>query len=246
MAGGRAVCVGAFMGQLDASIVTVALPDLAAGLPGQHRRGHLGGPELPAGPGSYGDSSRAVRRHVGPQAALRVRVRRLHDRLGALRPGPRPGRAAGFGSCRRWARRCCRPTASPSSCWPCQGSPAARRSGSRARPRLSGLSSARPSGAWSSRPGGGGGLSAVSAMSPGWPSRGLARPRDAWHAAIRSSGTIRRPWSPQARTPCPAPTCWVTSGGVSMGGEHDVVRTALQTLESRRPTPTPGSAMSRT
>jgi len=42
LAGGGRVCIGAFMGQLDASIVTVALPTLQRTLPRVPRCGHLG------------------------------------------------------------------------------------------------------------------------------------------------------------------------------------------------------------
>ena len=115
-----AVCVGAFMGQLDASIVTVALPTLQTHLRRLRRRRHLGRPVLPARPGGHRHRGGPLRRHVGTQAALRLRLRDLHAGLGAVRAGPGPRRrCAASGRCRPSARRCCRRTAWPSSCWSC-------------------------------------------------------------------------------------------------------------------------------
>ena len=51
------------------------------------------GLSLSVGAGGDRDRGRPLRRHVGPQAPLRLRLRHLHRRLGAVRPGARPGRA---------------------------------------------------------------------------------------------------------------------------------------------------------
>ena len=116
----------------------------AADLPRQRRCGHLGGPELPLGPGGHGDRRRPFRRHVGSQAPLRLRVRRLRDRLSTVRPcseSRRPHRVPGRS--RRSVPPCSRPTAWPSSSSPCPGvtgqgdrDPGSR-PGHRARPRPS-------------------------------------------------------------------------------------------------------------
>ena len=64
---------------------------VAADVPRQRRGGDLGGSELPLGPGGHGGRRRKVRRHVGAQAALRLRLRDLHCRLGPVRLGSEPG-----------------------------------------------------------------------------------------------------------------------------------------------------------
>jgi hypothetical protein len=74
---------------------------------------------------------------------------------------------------------------------------------------------------------------AASAISPGWPRRGLiTRPRDGWHAAIQDALSGADPL--------------VTGGGGAWAGGHDVDKAAPQVLKNRRPAPTPRSAMSRT
>ena len=66
---------------------------LAADLPRQRRCGDLGGSELPLGSGGHGGRRRSVRRHVGPQAPLHLRLRDLHRRFGPVWAGPEPGPA---------------------------------------------------------------------------------------------------------------------------------------------------------
>ena len=68
-------------------------PDPAAHLRRLGRRRHLGRPVVPPGAGGDGHRGRALRRHVGAQAPLRLRLPGLRRRLGAVRPGTRPGRA---------------------------------------------------------------------------------------------------------------------------------------------------------
>ncbi len=66
---------------------------LATDVPRQRRCGDLGGSELPPGPGGHGGRRRSVRRHVGAQAPLRLRLRDLHRRVGPVWAGPEPGHA---------------------------------------------------------------------------------------------------------------------------------------------------------
>ncbi len=55
------------------------------------RRGDVGGAVVPAGVGGDGDGSGALRRHVGSEAALRVRVLDLHGGVRAVRVGAGTG-----------------------------------------------------------------------------------------------------------------------------------------------------------
>ena len=99
------VCVGAFMGQLDASIVATALPVIRTNL-----HASIASVEwvvliyvlVLAGTVAAVGQDRRPRR---PQAALHVRLRHLRRRVGRLRAGAvarSPGRRRG--SCRRSAR----------------------------------------------------------------------------------------------------------------------------------------------
>ena len=67
-------------------------PDVPTHLRRLGRRRDLGRPFVSVGPRSHRDCSRALRRHVGPQALVRLRVRNLHGRLGPVRAGSQPRR----------------------------------------------------------------------------------------------------------------------------------------------------------
>ena len=160
--------------------------DAAADVPLQRRRGDLGGPELPLGPGGHGGGRRTVRRHVGAQAPLRLRLRDLHRRLGAVRPGPEPGHAdrvpgAPSGGSRAPAGQ----QRGHHRAGRAQGRHSERPSGSKVRPRPSDWPSARRSGgSWWQRAGGGSSSSSMcpsgcSAWSPGccwFPGAAISRP----------------------------------------------------------------------
>src|ERR1700727_2057716 len=85
-----AVCLGTFMLLVDVTIVTVALPDMAADLV-------LGaavvGAYLRADPGRAAAGHGLARRPVRPAAALPRRPRSVRAGLARQRPGPQHGRA---------------------------------------------------------------------------------------------------------------------------------------------------------
>ena len=151
-----AVCVGAFMGQLDASIVTVALPTLQHTFDASVGAVTWVGLVLSARPRGHRDRRRPVRRHVGTQASLRLWLRGLHAGLGSVRAGTGPGRALWLPRrSRPSAPPCCRPTAWPSSCSSFPAGPWAAPSDCRAPRRRWGWRWARRSADCCSLPGAG-------------------------------------------------------------------------------------------
>ena len=115
-----AVCIGAFMGQLDASIVTLAFPSLARVFrPAPARVTWVGLSYLlvlvatVAAVGRFADM-------VGRKLLYIYGFAHLHRRFGLVRRCAEPPRTRRLpGPSGRRARPCCRPTAWPSSPWPC-------------------------------------------------------------------------------------------------------------------------------
>ena len=159
-----AVCVGALMSQLDASIVTVALPSLEGAF-------HASVGAVTWVGLSYLVVLVGTVTAVGRFADMRGRSCSMSTAsclfvLASVLCGlaPQPGHApAGSGPSRRSGRPCCRPTVWPSSSWSSRPDPSVGLSASKVPPRPSGWRSVRRSGVcWWRRVGGGSSSSSTS------------------------------------------------------------------------------------
>ena len=139
------VCIGAFMGQLDASIVTVAFPTLQRVFDARVDSVTWVGLSylivLVAGVTAVGRVADMVGRKLLYVYGFVVFI--LGSALCALAPGLLASTSSG---CSRPSERpCSRPTASPSSTWPCPDERLGRGSASKVPPRHSGSPSGRSS-----------------------------------------------------------------------------------------------------